>query len=73
MIRLCTLLIILIAKTSRSQLEECPSCCHHSFNESTILPTRPSPFADCTSDEKFAIHVVRCFSDCLYNVSFAHI
>ena len=71
--RLCTLFAILfiIKVTSSQQLEErCPSCCHHTFNETTIKTAgRPQPFWDCTEDEKLAINAARCMSECAYNVS----
>ena len=73
--RLCALLAILfIIKVTSGQLEErCPSCCHHSFNETSITETkvRPSAFWDCTADEKSAINAARCISECAYNVSVA--
>ena len=72
MIRSCALSAILfIIKVTSGQVEECPSCCHHTFTEtnitSTDVPRRP--FWDCTDDENLAIHAARCFSECAYNVS----
>ena len=72
--RLCALLAILfIIKVTSGQLEErCPSCCHHSFNETSIKTEgRPWEFWDCTADEKSAINAARCISECAYNVSVA--
>lgn len=72
--KLCALLpILFIIKITRGQLEErCPSCCHHTFTETSIKEAgNPQPFWDCTADEKSAINAARCFSECAYNVSIA--
>ena len=71
MVRSCTLLAILfIVGVSHGQLQECPSCCHHSFTEENITTAgNPQPFWDCNQDEEFVIHAGRCFSECAYNVS----
>ena len=67
----CTLLAILfIVRVSHGQLQECPSCCHHTFTKENITTAgRPQPFWDCNESEEFVIHVGRCFSECTYKVS----
>ena len=67
----CTLLAILfIVGVSRGQLQECPSCCNHSFTEESIMTEgRQQPFWDCNENEEFVIHAGRCFSECAHNVS----
>ena len=67
----CTLLAILfIVRVSHGQLQECPSCCHHTFTKENITTAgTPQPFWDCNESEEFTIHVGRCFSECAYNVS----
>ena len=71
MIRSCALLAILfIIKVTSDQVEECPSCCHHTFTETNITSAGARrPFWDCTDDENLAIHAARCISECAYNVS----
>ena len=71
MVRSCVLLAILfIIRVSYGQLQECPSCCHHSFtNESIKTQGRQGLLWDCHEEEEYVIHVERCFSECAYNVS----
>ena len=73
MVRLCTLMAILfIVRVSHGQLQECPSCCHHSYTEDSIKANAPIPrqaFWDCNETEAVVIHVAKCFSECAYNVS----
>ena len=74
MTKLCALVAILfIVKASHSQLEECPSCCYHGFND-TSIKSNPRPFWDCSDNEETAINVGKCFSECTYiNVSVASV
>ena len=67
----CTLLAILfIIRVSHGQLQECPSCCHHSFTEDNITAgVAPFRFRNCDEDEEFTILAAKCFSECAYNVS----
>ena len=73
MVQLRTFLaILLIIRVSCGQLQECPSCCNHTFTEDNIMEGTPiprQPFWDCNEDEKFVIHVAKCFSECPYHVS----
>ena len=71
MVRSCTLLAILfIVRVSYGQLQECPSCCNHTFTEESIKTAgSPRAFWDCNENEEFVIHAGRCFSECAYNVS----
>ena len=67
------LAILFIIQISSGQMEErCPSCCHHSFTETSITEAgRRFAFWDCNEDEKSAINAARCISECAYNVSVA--
>ena len=71
MVRSCTLLAILFTvRVSHGQLQECPSCCNHTFTEESIKTVgSPQAFWDCNENEEFVIHAARCFSECAYNVS----